>query len=52
MVTSIAAAINWSVNALIRAVPPHHRLSAQRWADGINMWPIAVETFKRPLADV
>ena len=25
-------------------------MSAQRWADGINMWPNAVGTFKRPLA--
>ena len=25
-------------------------MSAQRWADAINMWPNAVETFKRPLA--
>ena len=30
--------------------PLQHRLSAQRWADGINMWPNAVGTFKRPLA--
>ena len=27
-------------------------LSAQRWADGINMWPNAVGTFNRPLASV
>ena len=24
-----------------------HLLSAQRWADGINMWPSAVGTFNR-----
>ena len=28
------------------------RLSAQRWADDINMWPNAVGTFNRPLASV
>ena len=27
-------------------------LSAQRWADGINMWPSAVGTFNRPSASV
>ena len=27
-----------------------HRLSAQRLADGINMWPNAVGTFNRPSA--
>ena len=27
-------------------------MSAQRWADGINMWPNAVGTFNRPLASV
>ena len=27
-------------------------MSAQRWADGIDMWPNAVGTFKRPLAGV
>ena len=27
-----------------------HLLSAQRWADGITMWPNAVGTFNRPLA--
>ena len=32
--------------------PLQHRLSAQRWADGINVWPNAVGTFKRPLAGV
>ena len=29
-----------------------HLLSAQRWADGINMWPSAVGTFNRPSACV
>ena len=27
----------------------HHRLSAQRGADGINIWPSAVLTFNHPL---
>ena len=35
---------------MIRGVPSHHRLSAQRWADGINIWPNAVGTIKGPLA--
>ena len=48
MVTSIAAALNWSGNALIERVPPMHRLSDKRWADGINMWPNAVGTVKQP----
>ena len=29
-----------------------HWLPAQRWADGINMWPNAVGTFSRPLVSV
>ena len=38
MVTSIPAALNWSGNAMIgRGAPPQHRLSAQRWADQINI---------------
>ena len=50
--TLIAAALNCSGNGLIRGVPPQHRLSAQRWADGMNMWPNVVRTFKRPLPGV
>ena len=52
IVTSIAAALNCCGNGLIRGVPPQHRMSAQRWADGINKWPNALGTFKRPLAGV
>ena len=58
MVTSIAAALNWSGNAMIGGrgegggAHPQHRLSAQRWADGTNMWPNAVGIFNRPLAGV
>ena len=29
--------------------PPQHRWSAQRWADGINLWPNAVLAFNHPL---
>ena len=36
---------------MIWGVPLQHP-AAQRWADGINMWPNAVGTFKRPLAGV
>ena len=52
IVTSIAAALNFCGNGLIRGVPPQHRMFAQRWADAINMWSNAVGTFKRPLAGV
>ena len=30
-------------------VPLQHRLSAQRWADGINMWINSMLTFNHPL---
>ena len=52
IVTSIAAALNCCGSGLIRGAPPQHRMSAQRCADGIKMWPNAVGTFKRPLAGV
>ena len=54
IVTSIAAAgpLNCCGNGLIRGVPPQHRISAQRWVDGITMWPNAAGTFQRPLASV
>ena len=52
IVTSIAAALNCCGNGLIRGVTPQPRMSAQRWADGINMWPNVVGTFKRPSAGV
>ena len=52
IVSSIAVALNYCGKRLIRGVPPQHRMSAQRWADGINMWPNAVGTFKRFLAGV
>ena len=35
---------------MIWRAPLQHRLSAQRWADVINMWPNAVGTSKCPVA--
>ena len=52
MSKSIAAALNWSGNELIKGVLAQNRLSAQCWADGINMCLNAVRTFKRPSAGV
>ena len=49
--TSIATALNWSGNAMIGGGgrgSPWHRLSAQRWADGINLCPNAVLAFNHP----
>ena len=38
IITSIAAALNWSERGLIGGrVPQQYRLSGQRWADGIYM---------------
>ena len=34
---------------MIGGVPPQHRWSAQRWADGINLGPNAVLAFNHPL---
>ena len=34
---------------MVGRVPPQHRWSAQRWADGINLWPNAVLAFYHPL---
>ena len=56
IITSIAAAaLNCSGKAMIwvgGGGPLQHRLSAQRWADSINMWPNALGTVKCPLAGV
>ena len=30
-------------------IPLQHRLSPQRWGDGINMWPNAALTYNHPL---
>ena len=52
LVASIAAALNWSGNAMIRrggGGPPQHRCSAQHWANGINLWPNAVLAISHPL---
>ena len=32
-------------------VPLQHRLSAQRWADGVNLWPNAVLALTHPLGE-
>ena len=45
LVTLIAAALNWSRNVMKGGVLLQHRWSAQRWADGINLWPNAVLAF-------
>ena len=37
------------MNAMVDRVPPQHRWSAQRWADGINLWRNAVLAFNHPL---
>ena len=34
---------------MVCGVPPQHRWSAQRWADGISLWPNAVLALNRPL---
>ena len=49
LLTSIAAALNRSGGG---GGPLQHRMSTQRWAVSINMWPNAVGTFKRPLPGV
>ena len=52
MITSTAAALNWSGNGVIGEVPPQHRLFVQHCADSICVWPNAVGTFNRPLSGV
>ena len=36
---------------MIEGVPPQHRLSAQSWADGINLWSNAVLAVNHPLGE-
>ena len=36
---------NWCLKVRACRIRLQHQLSAQRWADGINMWPNAVLTF-------
>ena len=43
--TSKGTDVNWCVKVRDRGITLHHRLSSQRWADDINMWPNAVLTF-------
>ena len=56
LVSLIAASINWSGNAMFGwggvGGPLQHRLSAQRWADGIKLWPNAVLAFNNPLGEL
>ena len=41
--------VNWRGKVKDWGIPLQHRLSIQRWADGINMWPHAAPTFKHLL---
>ena len=57
LVTSIAAALKCPGNAMIRGGGGggghlQHRWSAQRWADGINLWPNAVLAFNHLLGEL
>ena len=47
-----AIATNWCLIVSTWGIHLQHWLSAQRWADGINMWANAVGTFNPPLASV
>ena len=51
LAASIAAALNWSGNAMIEGVLLQHRWSAQRWADGISLLPNVVLAFNHPLGE-
>ena len=44
-----AVAANWCLKIRTRGKHLQHRLSAQRWADGINKWPNDVGAFNRHL---
>ena len=41
--------LNWHVKSVGWGIPLQRRLSAQCWANNINMWPNDVVTFNRPL---